>query len=160
MLTVLIKLDRIDYTEKAREWCKLPYPDHPKGCPAYGRRKDCPPNAPRFHERFDPPFYLVAVRFDLAEHAKKMRVKHPDWSEKQARCLLYWQRQVDKQLKKECLKLLDKLPASFDYTMKPEAMGVNVITTALKIYIPIETKPQNYVWKIAIIGKRKNPQNL
>ncbi|KKK81159.1 hypothetical protein LCGC14_2816310, partial [marine sediment metagenome] len=21
---------------RAREWCKLPYPNHPRGCPNYG----------------------------------------------------------------------------------------------------------------------------
>ena len=34
----------VDY--RARDWCRLPYPDHPRGCPNFGRRADCPPMAP------------------------------------------------------------------------------------------------------------------
>jgi len=153
MLTVRIRLDSIDCTERAREWCKLPYPDHPKGCPAYGKRVDCPPQAKRFNEVFEPPFFLVAVRFDLTEHVAKMLKKHPKWTEKQAKCVLYWQKTVEKTLRQKCEKLISRLPNGFCYTLKPEAMGINVFTTAFKHGIPIETRPKQYVWKIAVVGK-------
>ena len=38
------------------------------------------------------------------------------------------------------------------YTLLPEAMGVMVINTALKLGIPIEKTPINKVFKIALVG--------
>jgi predicted metal-binding protein len=88
----------IDY--RARAWCRLPYPNHPNGCPNFGKSEECPPKAPLFEAIIKPPFTLVAVRFNLEEHVRKMKEKHPNWSEKKTKCLLYWQRKVNKRLKK------------------------------------------------------------
>jgi predicted metal-binding protein len=154
MFVCVIKTNLLDFAPKTVEWCKLPYPDHPHGCPAYGKRDDCPPQAKKFSSVFAPPFYIVAVRFDLQHHVQRMLSKHEDWTVRQARCVLYWQKSVDKQLTCECEKLLKSLPAGFNYTLKPEAMGVNVVTTCIKLGIPMETKPEDFVWKVAIIGKR------
>ena len=153
VLVRVVKTDTVDLAPNAAEWCRLPYPDHPRGCPAYGKRGDCPPRARRFNSVFLPPFYLVAVRFDLQNHVQRMLAKHKDWTVRQARCVLYWQKRVDAQLVAECEKRLRTLPSGFGYTLKPEAMGVNVITTCLKQGISIEVKPKHYAWKIAIIGR-------
>ena len=156
MIIVKKQIDAVDCTDRTVEWCRLPYPGHPKGCPNYGRRRDCPPFAPHFLKKFSPPFYLVAVRFNLAAHAEKMKKKHPHWTEKQARCLLYWQPRVNKILRQACIELIKQLPPGFNFTLKPEAMRVNVITTAFKAGIPIKTRPGKYVWKIALIGKERS----
>src|SRR3989344_5459104 len=91
-------LKEIVTTDCANEWCRLPYPNHKKGCPNYNK-KDCPPKAAFFKNIIKSPFKLVAVNFNLEEHAKRMKEKHHDWSDKQARCVLYWQKGVDKKLK-------------------------------------------------------------
>jgi hypothetical protein len=46
------------------------------------------------------------------------------------------------------------------YTVRPEAMGVNVIQTARNIGIPIETKPFTTVYKIALVGFPRPTPNL
>jgi len=46
------------------------------------------------------------------------------------------------------------------YTVRPEAMGVNVLQTARNIGIPIETKPFTTVFKIALVGYPKPTLNL
>ena len=138
---------------KAREWCKLPYPDHPRGCPNYGKHITCPPNAPLIYDYFnlDKPLYLIPVQFDLGAHIKKMLAKHPDWSERQARCVLYWQSSVNKELKAECNIFRWKHPEMIT-TICPEAMGVNVIETARWCGFQVETKPTKIVYKIALAG--------
>lgn len=146
-----IKDLRINY--KAREWCKLPYPDHPKGCPNYGKKPTCPEQAPLIEDFIDlsKPKIIIAVEFDLAHHIGKMRSRHPDWSDRQLRCLLYWQGSVNKELRL-LIKAVQGLNGLLKITTCPEAMGVNVIETAKRVGLPIELKPQSKVFKIAIGG--------
>jgi len=94
MEVVVKPLEKIIYNLKSRGWCKLPYPGHPRGCPNYGKRDICPPKAPLIMDVPDPPFILVGVSFDLGAWAKKLKKKHPHWSDKKARCCLYWQGKV------------------------------------------------------------------
>lgn len=133
---------------RAREWCKLPYPRHPKGCPNYGQRKTCPPQAPLITEWADlsKPIYFAVIEFNLAEHMAKMRQKHPLWSEAQLRCCLYWQGKVNKLLREYALSFGGKC------TMCPEAMGVNVIESAKRAGLPIRIKPQGKIYKIALLN--------
>jgi len=150
-MTLLIAQPRINY--KAREWCKLPYPDHPKGCPNYGHKSTCPPTVPLLETLYDlsKPSYLVVVEFDLAGHVHKMLAKHPDWTERQTRCVLYWQGGVRKQLQAEVdyyLRIIPDLVA----TLCPEAMGMNVIATAQLAGVPVRVKPEDRVFKIAFLG--------
>ena len=86
---------------RARDWCKLKYPNHPKGCPNYNHKDICPPKIGLFKEYFNmnKPIYLVAVPFNLTEHANRMKEIHPNWSVKQCKCVLYWQGKVKKHLR-------------------------------------------------------------
>ena len=89
---LLIKVNPvIDYTVRAL--CVEPYEAHPKGCPNVGKCDRCPPEAPLFDRFFDTskPIYAIVNEFDLGSHVERLRVKHPDWSERQLRCVLYWQ---------------------------------------------------------------------
>lgn len=70
--------DKLVVNEKAKTWCCLPYPDHPKGCPNYGKSPLCPPQAPDVREYFDFDLhlYFVVVKFDLQAHVDKMHALH------------------------------------------------------------------------------------
>lgn len=141
--------------DRAREWCLLPYPNHPKGCPNYNRKDECPPLAPVIKDFIDlkkKKWFLVA-KFNLQAHADKMKAKHSHWTDKQARCVLYWQGSVRKQLTDACKELI--LNTSLVFTLIPEAMGIQVIKTAKKLNIPIKTRPKDFVYKIALIGYSK-----
>jgi len=142
---------------KAREWCQLPYPGHPKGCPNYDKSPKCPPQAPVVTDHFNltKQHWFVVVKFNLAEHMTRMKTKHPEWTEKQCRCCLYWQNTVRKQLRIGIQQLQSKYP-NIVSTLLPEAMGVNVMVTARKLGIPIEVKPTEFVHKIALVGYPKN----
>ena len=156
MSKVLDVTGKLHINLKAREWCKLPYPGHPKGCPEYGQRASCPPAAPLIADLFDldAPLWLVCIRFDLAAHVLKMQSSHPDWSYRQLKCVLYWQGGVNAVLRQETVKLVSQMPDTI-YTLYPEAMGINVIATAQDAGLPIETKPVSIVYKISLIGYPK-----
>lgn len=125
LVTKLVMSDRVG------EWCRFPYPNHPQGCPNYGKAERCPPKAPAVGEYFDisRPMYLVHSEFDLDRHRLRMRDAHPQWSHRQCSCVLYWQSTSRKQLKERCREAM-RLLGLDGMAMVPEAMGVNVYATA------------------------------
>lgn len=153
---MIVKLDEVILDERARgEWCRLPYPNHPHGCPNYGERESCPPFAERFEDLVEPPFYLVIQEFDIEAQEERMRSRHPDWTRRQCRNLLYWQRGVVKKLKEKAYDLADSLGEEFIVLEVPEANGVDLFSTCRKHDIPIERNPQKTVRKMMIVGRRQ-----
>lgn len=144
--------NKLIINSEARAWCVLPYPDHPKGCPNYGKKATCPPQAPFIKDWLGGTGELrfVCVSFNLKEHADRMLWLHPNWSPRQARCLLYWQPRVNKELISLVSTFVHENGLKITYC--PEAMGVNVIQTARDCGIPIETKPEVMVHKIALVA--------
>ena len=98
---IQIKRNSIIFTTKTHIWCKLPYPNHPIGCPNYNKNSLCPPNVQIMEKMLKEYnfFYLIYVNFNLLEYKNHMLEKHPDWSERKASCLLYWHGSVKKYLK-------------------------------------------------------------
>jgi hypothetical protein len=138
---------------QAREWCKLPYHDHPKGCPNFGRRAICPPQSSLVTDFFDleKNTWLMVVAYDLGAHMDRLHKLYPDWSDLQLRNPLYWQGSVHSYLKTLCLDFVQKHPNSI-YTVIPEAMGVHVFDTVLRFGIPIEKRPKRIIYKVALLG--------
>jgi len=77
-----------------RGLCTKPYPNHPKGCPNFGKKDDCPPQEKLITEVFNmhKQFWFLWAEFDFAAHRAKMRAAHPEWSDRQVDCCLYWRR--------------------------------------------------------------------
>ena len=148
--------DKLVFCIEARRWCLLPYPDHPKGCPNYGKKDICPPKAPHISEWLSGTGELrfVCVSFNLKEHAERMLGLHPNWSQRQARCLLYWQPKVNKSLISLVSTLVHETGLKITYC--PEAMGVDVIKTAQSVGIPIEAPPKDIVHKIALVATNRD----
>ena len=142
---------------RAREWCKIPYEGHPNGCPNWNRNPHCPPNVPIITDVFDltKPLWFSIVEFNLLQHRTNMAIKHPNWSEKQCNCCLYWQNGVRKQLKMQCRNALRDNLGSI-YTLIPEAMGINVFKTARNIGIILKRNPRDIIIKIALIGSHNS----
>lgn len=141
------------------KWCKLPYPDHPKGCPNFNKREGCPPNAPNFGELIEWPYYLVYYKFDLEAQEKRMLQKHPNWSKRQARCCLYWQRRVIKELLADAWGLLLELEFhtkdSYTVIENPEGAGIDLFKTCKLARIELERDylNQRFVYKMVVVGK-------
>jgi len=132
----IYKVKRLKLHDDAESgvWCQLPYLGHPGGCPNFNHSDRCPPKAPILLDYFHPgrPFYLVHSEFDLKAHAARMKEKHPGWTERQCRCVLYWQSQSRKQLADRVWVAALRMKQSRipRYTTCPEGMGVNVFLTA------------------------------
>jgi len=128
---MVYQVKKLIITSKSGDWCKIPYPGHPKGCPNYGKSAKCPPNAPRLEEYLDTSrsLFLVHSEFDLTTHAARMKRLHPNWSERQCRCVLYWQPASRKQLKERVTTVMREYGLNCA-TACPEAMGLNVYATA------------------------------
>lgn len=143
----------IDY--KCRGYCTIPYHGHPRGCPNFNNHEQCPPKVKLIKDVFDlnMDLFFIVEEFDLKIHVDKMKLKHSDWTPIQLKNLLYWQGGVRKRLKEKTEEFIkDRRNGVMIYTLLPEAMGVMVINTALKLGIPIEKTPINKVFKIALVG--------
>jgi len=145
--------------ESVRQLCRRPYPNHLKGCPNYGKRPTCPPQAPMLSEVFDltKPVLAVWQPYNLALHREKMREKHPNWSRRQLDCCLYWQGKMNKRLRQEVKYNLTRYRLfennkNLTETYAPEAMGANVTETMKNADVILEWPPVNIVIKVAFVG--------
>jgi len=164
----------IIFTDKTHIWCTLPYPNHKKGCPNYNKNPLCPPNAKIMENILDDYsfFYLILANFDMFKYTSNMIRKHPDWSERKARCVLYWQKSV-KKLMREYIKNIyiknhtynlylfssgagEKISSiNQDEIYSMEAAGINVIQTLKNNKINIETKPKKKVILVNLLCSDK-----
>jgi len=148
-----IHLSEVVYDVRARDgtWCKLPYPNHPRGCPNFPQ---CPESQPNFIDiQNQYVWYAVLEEFDLVTHAEKMKRKHPNWSERQCRNLLYWQNSVVKRLK---AKVQSYKSDESDIILEiPEASGINIFETLSQVGVILQRNHPNYIVKIMLLGKPK-----
>ena len=80
-----------------------------------------------------------------------MRAKHPDWSERQLACCLYWQGTARKQLRELTDKFIEIHPECIIIPV-PEAMGVNVTATMKSIGHELEWPPRTVAYQVALAG--------
>ena len=155
MIIPLREKDLVIDSRAMGPWCTLPYPNHPKGCPNYAKKDTCPPFSKKIDEISKPPYYLVIENFDIEKQAKRMKERHPEWSDRQCRNLLYWQKGVTKKLREEANSFLQTNEKDLILLKVPEAHGVNLFQTCENIGIKLEKNPQKIVKKMMIIGHRK-----
>ncbi|KKK63597.1 hypothetical protein LCGC14_2992670 [marine sediment metagenome] len=137
--------------------CRLVYPGHPKGCPNLGKVDRCPPKAPLYNS--GDYFTIAAVQYDLAARAAQLKALHPEWTDRQCRCCLYWQGSVRKALR-EWIKKIPTTRRSYvqrafglDVDETPEAKGANVFAMMEKCGHPMERQqPLHTVWKVAFLS--------
>ena len=146
----------IDYD--MRKICVRKYPNHPKGCPNFNKKTGCPPTLPRFEESFlmdiRQPFYAIFNRFDFKAHCDRMRAKHPEWTQRQIECCLYWQGTARKKLREKIDAFVWKHP-HYSISHCPEGAGVNITETMKNAGIILEWPPVNYTYQIVLAGITK-----
>jgi len=147
---------KIFYSKKMQDLCKNPYPNHPKGCPNYGKRKTCPPNAPLIDKILDfkKPVYIIYTNFQIGKFARKMKKKHPGWTERQIYNPLYWQGKARKEHREEVRRFLKKNPGIISIKC-PEGYGVNVQLLMKNVGISLEWPPRKITRIISLAGYRK-----
>ena len=136
-----------------RGLCLHPYPGHTKGCPNWNRRPTCPPKAPLLDTVLDlgKPVHCIYNRFDLGSHVTRMKAKHPDWSDRQARCCLYWQRKARSELRQSVEDFLENHQGCIALYV-PEACGVDVTATMASIGIQLQWPPISVAYQVALAG--------
>lgn len=141
-----------------RGLCKRAYPNHPQGCPNFDKKEGCPPSAPIINKTLDLKKTVWAVWniFPFGEHIKKMKDKHPQWSQRQLECCLYWQGTARKQLRtiiKEHLREEWKdQPDTHLVVACPEAQGVNLTETMKQTGLILEWPPVTRAVQIVLVG--------
>jgi len=148
---MIIPLEVVVYDKRARDgtWCTKYYPNHKKGCPNF---PDCIKERMDFKEYKGYKWFAVVTRFDLKSHAKRMKNKHKNWTERQCRNLLYWQRKVRSRLKKKAESFANPLLGDIILDI-PEANGVHVFDTMKWHGLILETHKPNKIHKIMLVGK-------
>lgn len=144
---------------KVRGLCAKPYPLHPKGCPNFNHKMGCPPQAPKLDDFFDLSLscYVIWNAFAIGEHVRSLKEKHPDWSERQLYCCLYWQPRARADLEAEIEKFIhvSRLAGARWVTRCPEAMGLNVTATMRSIGVELEWPPKETAVQVAFAGVMK-----
>ena len=140
--------------ESVRGVCLRPYAGHKKGCPCYGKKAGCPPEAPLVDKVLDlgRPVYAVYNAFDLGEHVLQMRDKHPNWSYRQLVNCLYWQQRERGKLRREIRAALELLPDGLVVLTNPEGAGVNVTATMETCGVYLEWPPRETAYQVSLIG--------
>lgn len=138
-----------------RDLCVRRYPGHPRGCPNFGKKPTCPPQAPMIADVIDleRPVFAIWNRFDLAGHVRRMKERHPDWSKRQAVCCLYWQPRARKELRQRVVAFL-RAHRGTRVVFTPEAMGVNVTATMRQAGVQLEWPPRSIAYQVALVGYR------
>ena len=142
----MIPLKEIVYDARSRNglWCCLPYPGHPKGCPQFPK---CPALQVDFLEVKDCYDWVAVIEdFNLKSYADERKKLHPEYSERQARNLLYWQGGVRSRLKKKAYSIPGALVLEI-----PEASGINVFETMDLVGLHLMRNP-DIVHKIMFVG--------
>lgn len=152
-----LKIDKstISFKENIGEWCKLPYPDHPNGCPNYGKNLYCPPDNPFYKEEVlkYSIHILFYTHFNINAYKSELSIKNKDWSDRKLSCCLYWQKSLKNKLFQKVLPYYDKNVdlllgcgsgfGNIYYSM--ESVGINVFKTLKDNNINIERNPKNFV---------------
>ena len=141
-----------------RGLCTRAYEGHPRGCPNYGKRPTCPPEAPMLGDVLDLAQRVFAVWnvFDFAGHIERMVIAHPAWSDRQRRNCRYWQgparvrhRGIVAEFTREAvLSRAGILVPVFC----PEACGVNVTATMACVGVCLEWPPRTVAYQVALVG--------
>ena len=139
--------------------CTRKYRGHQKGCPNYNHKKGCPPRLPKLNSviRSSGPIYIIWNVFLFREHVRRMESLHPEWSEYQLRCCLYWQGKARKELRVEVERFVMELhPARHYIIWCPEAYGVNVTDTMVEIGYYLEWPPENIAYQVVLAGVKES----
>lgn len=128
---MIVEIDPEDLVieRKFQGICKKPFYGHPKGCPNYGKKEGCPPGLPLIDEVFDfsERLYLIYTEFEVGEHAERMRVGHPEWSEhpRQWYNPRRWQPTARKNHRADIVDFLDS-HEGHSVNKTPEAHGIHI----------------------------------
>lgn len=117
-----------------RRWCRMPYPGHLKGCP---NASGCDFFIDNIQSRVRQArrVHLVWVEFDLDGQEQFMAERHPEWTPRQCRNLLYWQNHVRAEMRHRA----HKLHPTGQLIVGAEGGGVDFYLTMRRLGVPLDT---------------------
>lgn len=132
--------------------CVRPYPGHVRGCLNFGKKAGCPPcdTLPSMLD-LGMPVYAIWNVFPFGDHARRMKVLHPQWSTRQLHCCLYWQGTARKHLKTETANFREECPG-LEIVHCPEARGVDVTNTMRTLGHCLEWPPKEKAYQVILAG--------
>lgn len=149
-----LPLSTVSYGPLVTAWCLCEYRNHPDGCPNYGDKDWCPPQAHEFPSGVDisnynvirghndemfllrlkpgmePTMWLFIRRFDLKGWVKKLRDANPKMSDRQARIPYLYNDRVYRQIYADAESYRWTLGKPTILLRRPEANGVNLFGTS------------------------------
>jgi hypothetical protein len=148
------KLPGVVIDRGTRLLCAVVYPGHPRGCP---KLLTCPERkGPFYDELFDTSeVWAIWNVFDFGAHVAKMRRVHPDWSQRQLECCLYWQGGARKALREALDEFRWRGWSTDEVVTVPEAMGVNVTATMAQLGVKLEWPPVTVAHQVALAARRR-----
>lgn len=151
----------LEYSPRVQNYCLLPYPNNPTGCPNRGKFRplngfpqeyksriirECPPTIEQILDGsreklllidqifdFSQPLYALWIEFALGKDAEE-RSQRTQRKPEHCYNKRWWQNRARKQLSDEVLRFLD-LYANTIVDLCPEAHGVNLDKSMAKIGI-------------------------
>ena len=141
-----------------RKLCLSPYYGHSRGCPNFNKKTGCPPQLPTIDHLIDldnkMPMYAIFNKFDFKAHCDRMRKKHPEWSQRQVECCLYWQGTARKSLREKIGVFRQAHPRLY-IVAYPEASGTNLTATIKQIGISLEWPPKRHTYQVVLAGSKR-----
>ena len=171
--TTRIQMKQIVYNPAINQgcFCKLPYPGYPEGCPNYNHNPHCPPHAIYFGNYANQytHFTLIYAFFHFMAYKIRMKLKHPDWGDKQLGNSRLWQSQIKRMLKEKVQTLMtssDDLVFGCGSGMwdqpSMEAAGIDVVKTCNYAGIPVffaKEKQDSYIL-VCLLCQKQEIQGL
>ena len=126
----------IDHT--VRDYCTLPYPGHPHGCPHYGKNEECPPHAPFVEDFIDvkKPHHIIIAVFTN-------RLEHEHYTEEEEL--------QENQILHDLMNRIQQVFPGIWYTLKPSALGIDVYKTATALGFSMNLH-HNYQKRVVFFG--------
>ena len=158
----------ISYPE-IEDLCHRSYSNHKKGCPNIDKCYHL--NIPNFeiiseYGKYNH-FYLIYAKFDFKQYKDLRKKEHSNWSEKQIKCVLYWQKSVKKILS-EFINQQDLSNHGYilgcgtglkiknqDRVGSMENSCINVFSTCKLNGIKLEINPKNNIYLVCLLCSKK-----
>ena len=153
----------------ANKLCRQAYYKHPKGCPNYNRRENCPPNTLHIFQQYDPlSIHILCVKFPFLEYISQKELLHPDWTVRALTNQRHWQGHLKGEVRRYWEEIKGEYPLH-KLIENPEGQGVNVQKTLKRYDINLKWCEQNskgeivsvpeYIYHVNLIGKEILPIN-
>ncbi len=150
---MIIKVNPVMMSSVHGNLCIREYYNHKHGCPNFAKKTGCPPNIERFDKArdLDRPVFAIYTAFPFGNHVRRMKKLHPEWSDRQAECCLYWQGKARKRLKEEIEEFIKAFKEEhFVINSVPEAWGVDVTKTMANAGVFLEWPPKCFSYQVAL----------